>query len=183
MTAVVEKARELNASDNFDSVRRHYMRALALQPRNWDLMEEIGKALFAAGEVQAALDLADHALSINPIAASLWRLRGTVLLVHGLVQPALEAARCCVNLDPRDAAGHILLARVLLYQKQYPVSLHAIAIAIAIADAFAGDGQGAQSPQILGLQVEVLAAIARDQAHRATLAKNRYRRLDEIADL
>ena len=177
LDAPIEKAEALDRAGNFDQVRRLYMHALDLQPRNWKLINKVVRRLITAGEFQAAIDLADCALVINPISEETWGLRCVATRALGRAAEAREAAEAAVDLDPANVGKHTLLV-----QAQQACGQHREALT-TIAQAFGIDRDGTQTAALQGLQSESIRAIVGDPAQRNRDQANRIRYLTDIWSL
>jgi tetratricopeptide (TPR) repeat protein len=157
-------ARELVQQGHYEAARARFAEACRLQPFNWILLETIG--LFLANtlhEHDAALDVAQRALLLNPLTPDLWNLLGDCHFNVGDMAAAERAYREATRLSPRDARGFANLAYVFLKRGDNAEALRVLGQALAL------DRFGEMREELLSKQTEALAArigaAQRDKRH------------------
>jgi tetratricopeptide (TPR) repeat protein len=165
----VQLARMLASSGRVDAAMSAYSRALERQPLNWMLMSEVARFLtLALQDPQAGLQMARHALALNPAcSADLWNTTGDALFAMGRIEEARRAFHHALKINPNDARAHYNLAFVHLQQKNYAQALHAIAQSLAL------DHTGEYRDGLLQKQSEILGHLTARQRRQAQLLANR----------
>ncbi len=174
LSAPVEAAQEVLRARMFETARGFYLQALARDPQNWALMQEITlRLLLPAGEAQAAADMARAGLALNPLSPDLWRALAEADLACDRIEDARTAAARAADLAPRNIEAQMIVARVALAQGDHGAALQAIARGLA------NDREAEARDELLALQQQVLI----DQAHDALAAlraqANAFRGLDD----
>jgi transcriptional activator of cad operon len=99
---------------NWLAAEAEFRRALELQPASSDALRSYAWLALEAGRPAQAIQLAQHALSLDPLNAWTFAALGDALLTVGHIDDAEEAYRKAVELDPGTAGLHALLANILL---------------------------------------------------------------------
>src|SRR5688572_8953260 len=129
----LRKARKLAGEGSYEAALCSYREALARQPRNWWLLEEIGRFLLdTLQDADAALALADEGISINPIQPGLHLLRADALLARERTVDGEIAARQALDLDPKNVDAYYSLVRALRLMNQCSEALAKVAEALAL---------------------------------------------------
>ena len=92
---------------------QEYQKAIGLNSSSTRALTQYARYLAAAGRLDASLDRANRAVTLNPLSSS---AASTVALVHLFrrdYESALEAGRQAVHLDPASGGAHIVVARIL----------------------------------------------------------------------
>jgi tetratricopeptide (TPR) repeat protein len=79
-----------------------------------------GFALFARGELQAAIDRYREAIEVEPDLAIAWNGLSMALAKQGDLDAAIEAAEKLIELDPDDPLSHTNLSRILMQKGLIP---------------------------------------------------------------
>jgi len=173
LTAPCEVAREFLRGRMFEVARGLYAKALALEPQNWALMQEIAAMLAGSGDAQAAADMAAEGLALNPLSAELWRIKGVAHLDLEARAEARAALTRAVTFAPASAAGWAALARLEIVEGNSRAAL------LALAEAMAADRDGDLRDELLGFQQKALTGLAQDQWQRLIVSANLFRPLDD----
>jgi tetratricopeptide (TPR) repeat protein len=169
-----EAAQEVLRARMFESARGFYAQALAREPQNWALMQEIAlRLLLPAGEAAAAAEMATAALALNPLSADLWRALAEAELARDDLDAARDAAGRAIALAPQNVEAHLTQARVALARGDHEAAL--LAIARGLAHDRDTDGREAA----LALQDRVLTALAEDSLAALRARANAFRALDD----
>jgi tetratricopeptide (TPR) repeat protein len=150
-----EKARGLVKVGRFEMAADLYKKALALQPGNWVLANEIAMFLiFQLRDVKAGIDMARFALSLNPsCSAELWNTLGDGLFEYGRTAEAKSAYQKAMSVSASDVRSRYNLAWVHVREKNFPAALDILAKAMAL------DKTGEYRERLLQKQQEVLAGL------------------------
>ena len=173
----IEAAREMLRANAFQAARRLYTKAMQLQPRNWALAEEIATHLLMPAEnYDDALALADFALTLNPLAPALHRIRADALLQLGRMAEAQAALATCLKFQGEAPETRLLQARLAEKSGDHKAAL------LAVAQGLAVDREGDRRDELIAMQDQILLAISR--AARADLLAevNQLRALDQLGD-
>jgi tetratricopeptide (TPR) repeat protein len=152
----LNRARECARVGRFEMAAAAYREALAEQPWNWVVLNEVSLFLtFSLRDVKAGIDLARLALALNPsCSAELWNTLGDALFEFGRTTEARSAYEQALRVSDQDVRARYNLAWV--HQRQHD---HAAALA-RIAEALALDKTGQYRERLLHKQQEVLARLA-----------------------
>jgi serine/threonine-protein kinase len=96
------------------SAEREFRRALELQPGSSDALRSYAWLALASGRLDQALQLAQRAVSLDPLNPWNFAAIGDVSWTGGRWADAEAAYRRAVELGPTDAGLHSLLANILL---------------------------------------------------------------------
>ncbi len=99
---------------NWLAAETEFRRALELQPASSDALRSYAWLALAAGRPAQAIQLAQHALSLDPLNAWSFGALGDALLTAGRIADAEGAYRKAVELNSTTAGLHALLANILL---------------------------------------------------------------------
>ena len=176
LTTAPEAAREFLRGRMYEVARGIYAKALRLEPHNWALMQEIAAMLAGSGDAQAAADMADAGLALNPLSAELWRIKGLAHLALEARGKARAALARAVTLAPASAVAWAALARLEIADGNCRAAL------LALAEAMASDRDGDLRDELLGFQQKALTALAQDQWQRLIVSANLFRPLDDGPD-
>jgi tetratricopeptide (TPR) repeat protein len=175
--ATVDAARECLRGRMYERARGYYAMALAQQPRNWTLMQEIAAMLhLAGGEFAEAIDMARLGLALNPLSPDLWRVVAEAELGLDRPQAAAAAAGRAVALAPAHVGAQRALARAELRQGRLGAALQ------AVAQALTNDVETDEQEALLALQTQILAEIARRQMRVLLAGANPFRALDGLPE-
>lgn len=173
----LEKARTALKSHYQEGARTHYREALALQPDNWAIIDEIASAfLMITEDHAAALALVEYGLSRNPLAPGLWRAKSEALMALGKPADARTALEHLIGLAPTLPAAWRVLAELELQESNHFAALD------AIANGLKQDRAAEEQEELLGLQAQVLGAITYQEHQRLKAAANQLRALDLMPD-
>jgi tetratricopeptide (TPR) repeat protein len=152
----VRSARDRAQSGRFEAALAAYEEALARQPYNWVLMNEVAHFLtFNLRDALAGLEMARAGLACNPAcSAVLWNILGDSLFELGRVEESRQAFLRALRINPDDARAHYNLAIVHTRAREYEAALRRIAEALAV------DRAGIYRDRLLQTQSEVLAQLA-----------------------
>ncbi|MEX0970512.1 MAG: SAM-dependent methyltransferase [Paracoccaceae bacterium] len=173
----IEAARDMLRANAFQAARRLYTKAMQLQPRNWALAEEIATHLLIPAENHDdALALADFALTLNPLAPGLHRIRAEALMQLGQLDAAQEALATCLTFQGDTVETRLLQASLAEKSGDHTAAL------LAIAHGLAADKEGERREALIARQDQILLAISR--AARADLLAevNQLRALDQLPE-
>jgi len=171
--APLDRARNCLKSRYFEAARSNYRIALAEQPDNWALMEEVASGLLTMlKDHSAAAALAAAGLKRNPLAPGLWLVRGEALRALGKRDEARAALAHLTALVPTHAPGWRALANLEADEANYPAALH------AVAEGLANDQSGDEQEDLLAVQGQVLAAMTQEQYARLMATANELRATD-----
>jgi tetratricopeptide (TPR) repeat protein len=149
----IAKARECLRVGRFELASSYYQQALALQPGNWVLLNEVAQFLiFSLRDVKAGIDLAKVALALNPTCSSeLWNTLGDGLFEYGRYAEARSAYLKALQVNDADVRARYNLAWVYQREKNYAAALQMIAAGLAL------DKMGQYRDRLLAKQQEVVA--------------------------
>jgi tetratricopeptide (TPR) repeat protein len=136
---------ELRDPDLVDEAEAHCRRALALGPRDPDVLENLGQALRLKGAVGEALECYQHGLKLVPHSVSIKLSVGELLLGCGRYDDAIRVFKEVQAVDPNDARLRAQLGSLSLTRKRYAdaAAHYRAAVALDAASAEAHHGLGA----------------------------------------
>ncbi len=151
----LDKARGCARVGRFELAAAFYRAALAAQPSNWVLLNEVSMFLiFSLRDVKAGVDLAKVALGLNPsCSAELWSTLGDGLFEWGRTAEAESAYRRALRVNESDVRARYNLAWVYQRQKDYAAALAVIAEGLAL------DKTGEYRERLVQKQAEVLGGL------------------------
>jgi tetratricopeptide (TPR) repeat protein len=159
----VYQARLYRQHARFELARTEYDRAVALQPYNWVLLNEVagflmtqlrGKKEDNYDGVKAGMDLAKLALAQNPTcSAELWSTLGDGLYDFGRYAEARSAYRKALRVNDQDVRARYNLAFVYLRERNFKGALRMIAEALEL------DKMGQYRDRLLQKLQEVLVGL------------------------
>jgi tetratricopeptide (TPR) repeat protein len=149
----IARARECLRVGRFELASSYYQLALARQPGNWVLLNEVAQFLiFSLRDVKAGIDLAKVALALNPTCSSeLWNTLGDGLFEYGRYAEARSAYLKALEVNDADVRARYNLAWVYQREKNYAAALQIIAAGLAL------DKMGQYRDRLLAKQQEVVA--------------------------
>jgi tetratricopeptide (TPR) repeat protein len=149
----IVRARECLRVGRFELASSYYQQALALQPCNWVLLNEVAQFLiFSLRDVKAGIDLAKVAVGLNPTCSSeLWNTLGDGLFEYGRYAEARTAYLKSLDVNDADVRARYNLTWVYQREKNYAAALTMIAEGLAL------DKTGQYRERLLAKQQEVLA--------------------------
>src|SRR5947209_12811741 len=166
--------------------QEEYRKALALQPYNWVLLNEMANFLIfrlrgdqedSYGGVKAGVDLAKLALAQNPTcSAELWSTLGDGLYEWGRYAEARSAYQKALAVNDKDVRARFNLAFVHIKERDYAAALAVIAEALAL------DKMGQYRERLLQKQQEALALLAAQNQQEYLLLINLVSRHAPPAD-
>jgi tetratricopeptide (TPR) repeat protein len=164
----IGQARECLRVGRFELASSYYRQALALQPGNWVLLNEVAQFLiFSLRDVKAGVDLCKVALGLNPTCSSeLWNTLGDGLFEYGRYAEARSAYRKALAVNNSDVRARYNLAWVYQRQKNYPAALAVIAEGLAL------DKMGQYRERLLRKQQEVVVQQAQRHQQEYLLLVN-----------
>jgi len=173
----LDKARAMLKSRFYESARSLYRQALAEQPDNWAIMEEVASVLLiATNEHEAALDMVQQGMARNPLAPGLWLARGEAFLALNRQAEARAALEHLVQLAPGLASSWRALAELELSEGNHLAAIDAVAAGLK------HDRGCDEQDGLLQIQNKVLAAKA-EREHQTLLAGvNQFRALDSLPE-
>jgi tetratricopeptide (TPR) repeat protein len=148
----IVQARECLRVGRFELASSYYQQALARQPGNWVLLNEVAQFLiFSLRDVKAGIDLAKVALGLNPTCSSeLWNTLGDGLFEFGRDAEARSAYLKALEVNDADVRARYNLAWVYQRERNYPAALTMIAEGLAL------DKMGQYRERLLAKQQEVV---------------------------
>jgi tetratricopeptide (TPR) repeat protein len=158
---LIADAQALSRQD-LPAARAKYRLAASLAPDNWRLLAEWAHMeTEIAGDPQAALQIADSAIEINPACyADLWCEKGDALHRLGERAGAARAYQQALRVNAGHPRSHHGLAGLLAERGAFADALK------AVGEALAGDPDGRHTKVLLERQATILedraAAIQRD---------------------
>jgi tetratricopeptide (TPR) repeat protein len=164
-----DAARANGQMGRFEATAAAYHEAVARQPYNWLLLNEVALFLtFTMRQARAGLALVKLALDLNPAcSAELWNTCGDCHYESGELDAAQRAYERALQINPDDVRGRFNLAWVRAQQRRYREAL------VLIGEGLALDEMGQYRDRLLQKQAEVLAALAQRQQMRFLLQANR----------
>ncbi len=172
----INKARQWQQHGRFELANDEYRKAVALQPYNWVLLNEMANFLIfrlrgdrrdVYGGVKAGIDMAKLALAQNPsCSAELWSTLGDGLFEYGRYAEARSAYLKALQVNDKDVRARFNLAFVHIRERDYPAALKVIAEALAL------DKMGQYRDRLLQKQQEALALLAQQNQQEYLLLIN-----------
>jgi tetratricopeptide (TPR) repeat protein len=148
------RARELLRAGRLEAAASAFRQALAGQPHNWVLLNEVALFLtFTLRDPRAGADLAKLALAENPTSAELWNTLGDCLFEWGRNAEARQAYRRAEQLSASSVRARYNLAWVHIRERDYAAALAKLAEALAL------DWTGEYRERLFQKQQEVLALL------------------------
>ena len=110
--------------DEIAKARQHYQRALSLNPRNPDLLNQYGVFLCRQGDLEASLKMFDESASIptNKDVSSAFENAATCSLNAGVTDTAEQFYRRALNHNPEKADSLLGMASIEYDKGRYPRS-------------------------------------------------------------
>ncbi len=177
LNAPLEKAREMLKSRFFESARSQYRQALAAQPRNWVIMEEVASGLLTMiREYKAAIEMADQGLARNPLAPGLWLVKAEANLALGDPVAARKAVERLLELTPTLAPSWRVLAELECDAGNHCATLDAVAAGLK------QDLDGEEQDELLQIQSRALAGIIAREHQNLMARANQFRALDGLPE-
>lgn len=171
----VEAAREMLRGNAFETARQLYSKAMALQPRNWSLIEEVAELLLLnAKDYKDAIKLAEIGLSLNPFGPNLHRIIAEARLHLDDISGAQSAMSDCLRLSGASPQTYLLLADIEHRSGNTEAALTAIAKGLAI------DTESDRREDLTNLQNDILLKISKTARKELLADVNRSRNLDAI---
>ncbi|MBL1434918.1 MAG: SAM-dependent methyltransferase [Rhodobacteraceae bacterium] len=171
----VEAAREMLRANAFETARQLYSKAMALQPRNWSLAEEVSELLLlSAKDYKDAISLAEFGLSLNPIGPNLYRIIAEARYHLGDISGAEDAIAACLRLSGASPQARLLQARIQVKSEHIEGAL------ISVAKGLAMDKEADQREALIQLQNEILVNISQNAREDLLAEVNRTRNLDAL---
>jgi len=171
----VEAARDMLRGNMFEAARQLYSKAMALQPRNWPLAEEVAELLLIGAEdYEDAIALAEFGLSLNPIGPNLHRIIAEARYQLSDFDGAQQAMSACLRLS--GASPQALLLQAQIHQKKAAPK----SALITIAKALGMDKEADQREALLRLQEDILVSISLTARDDLLNEVNRTRDLDAL---
>jgi Tfp pilus assembly protein PilF len=173
--AYIQEARRLRQDGRIEQALTSYERAMATQPYNWSLADEVVRFLMTdLKNYDAAMQMSQHALSLNEsFSANLWCNLGDcrkALRQRGVA----ECYQRALQIDPDNARAHFGLGLVAASRRDYGAALS------GFANALTRDKDNNYRDRILQEQREVLERLQhRWEWERRNLA-NRVNRVIEL---
>lgn len=116
---LLEEARRLHRAGDLARARQLYLRLLAAEARDAEVLYLLGCEELDAGRAEAALRMSERALALDSSPAEFFLLRARALLVQGHFA---DAESCCQQALARDAhnvSAHLVLGDLGLDTQQY----------------------------------------------------------------
>ncbi|HIP23033.1 MAG TPA: hypothetical protein EYG79_05490 [Rhodobacteraceae bacterium] len=172
----VEAAREMLRANAFETARQLYGKAMALQPNNWSLAEEVAELLLlGAKDYKDAISLAEFGLSLNPLAPNLHRIVAQARYHLGDISGAASAVATCLRLSGASPQSRLLQAQIQVESEDTGGALISIAKGLAI------DKEADQREALVQLQNEILIEISKSAGDELLAEVNRTRALDALS--
>ncbi len=171
----VEAAREMLRANAFEQARQLYGKAMALQPDNWALSEEVAELLLlGAKDFSDAITLAEMGLGLNPYSPNLHRIIAEAKFELGDLGGAKNALDQCFALAGDTPYSRLLQAKIAFKSGETREAL------MAIARGLAADKEADHREALTGLQDEILVDISRQTHADLLLEVNRTRVVDGL---
>ncbi len=171
----VEAARQMLRANAFETARQLYAKAMALQPRNWSLIEEVAELLLlSAKDYPDAIELAEFGLSLNPVGPNLHRIIAEARLHLDDISGAQQAMAACLRLSGASPHAFLLAADIEHKAGNTEAALTAIAKGLAM------DTEADRREDLINLQSEILVKISKGAREVLLADVNRSRSLDAI---
>jgi tetratricopeptide (TPR) repeat protein len=150
------RARACVRMGRFELAGTFYNEALAQQPRNWMLLNEIAMFLtFSLHDAKAGIDMSKMALALNPTcSAELWNTLGDALYEWGRTAEAKSVYLKAIDVNESDVRAYYNLAHCYTREKHFAAALE------MIARGFALDKAGEYRERLLRKQTDILARAA-----------------------
>jgi tetratricopeptide (TPR) repeat protein len=164
-----QAARANGQLGRFEAAAAAYHEAVASQPYNWLLLNEVAQFLtFTMRQPRAGLALAKLALDLNPACSSeLWNTCGDCHYECRELDVAQRAYERALQINPDDVRGRLNLAWLRAQQRRFRDAL------VLIGEGLALDEMGQYRDRLLQKQAEILAALAQRQQMQFLLQANR----------
>jgi tetratricopeptide (TPR) repeat protein len=168
----LDHARACLQAGRFEAALTAYHQALARQPSNWLLMDEIALFLtFTLRNPLAGVDMAQVALTLNPGCSSeLWNTFGDCLFELGRVDEARHAYQRALAVNPADIKARYNLTWVFARLRAYDKALAMIAEGLAL------DQTGEYYERLVKKQSEILGRLAQRHQQQNLMLANRVSR-------
>jgi tetratricopeptide (TPR) repeat protein len=168
----VQRAQQWVEVGRFQAALAEYREALARQPFNWTLMNEVAELLQASlRSPEAALELTRAALALNPeCSAELWNTLADCLFALGQPEEAQRATEKALAINPDDVQARYSLACLHARAGAFPEALQRIAQGLGL------DRTGAFRDSLLQKQAEVLGLLDEQLQRRQQGQANRVAR-------
>lgn len=171
----LSKARETLKSRYHETARTLYREALAAQPRNWAIMEEVATTvLMITRDYSAAVEMAELGLARNPLAPGLWRIKGEALLALKQYAQARLAMEKLADLAPTVPSTWRALAELELAEGNCAAALDNVATGLK------HDRACDEQEDLLQVQSKALSALASKEHKALTATANQMRALDRL---
>ncbi len=171
----VEAAREMLRANAFEIARQLYGKAMALQPNNWSLAEEVAELLLlGAKDYKDAISLAEFGLSLNPLAPNLHRIIAQARYHLEDIPGAASAISTCLRLSGASPQSRLLQAQIQVESDEIEGAL------ISIAKGLAMDKEADQREALVQLQNEILVSISKTAGEDLLADVNRTRAVDGL---
>ena len=85
---------------NLDLARKHYERAVKLDPKYSEAINNLGTVYYAGKNYRKAVSYYNRALKLNPQSASIYSNLGTAQFARKKYKQAMEAYETALSLDP-----------------------------------------------------------------------------------
>jgi tetratricopeptide (TPR) repeat protein len=168
----VQRAQQWVEAGRVQAGLAEYREALARQPMNWALMNEVADLLNGSlKSPEAAVELTRAALALNPeCSAHLYNTLADGLFSLGEVEEAHRATEKALAISPDDVQARYSLACLHAQAGELPAALERIAQGLAL------DRTGTFREHLLQKQADVLAVLDQQLARRSQGQANRVSR-------
>lgn len=149
------RARDLARVGRLHAALGEYREAVAREPFNWTLLNEVSRFLtFGMSNPRAGLDMAGVAIEQNPAcSAEVWNTAGDSLFRLNRIEESRSAYRRALEIGPDDVRARYNLAWVHLATGEYEDGLKRVAEALAL------DQRGEFRDALLQKQAELLGQL------------------------
>jgi TolB-like protein len=119
---------------DWSAARVEYQRAIALNPSGSYARTQYARLLAAFGELDAAKEQADAAVTVDPLTANTVLASGLIAYYARRYDEAAATLERVVRMDPRFPGGYFTLGRVYEAQRRYDVAIDVTDRAVRLAD-------------------------------------------------
>jgi protein O-GlcNAc transferase len=119
VSQAIELALQHHRAGRLAQAERVYRHVLEQQPNNSDAVHYLGLLSLQLGRRKdAAIELMNQSIALNPVAAAYHHNLGTVWLAEGRLDQALACLRQAIQLQPDYPEAHVKCGRILHTQGQ-----------------------------------------------------------------
>jgi tetratricopeptide (TPR) repeat protein len=130
---LLRRGLEAQQQGRFAEAIEHYRAALELRPGWFDVLNNLGSALRAAGQTDAAITVLGEAIAANPTASSGHYNLANALVAAGREVEAVPRYRDALRVDPAAIGARVNLASILNRAKRHPEAIACLKEGIALS--------------------------------------------------